>query len=211
MPSCWPPVAWPSLPCSTSCSDPAHSIRKTGRPPASIPVDVFFYGGPAGRCDPPRPARQPTARQADNAAGTPTVHRGEQEKGGKASPISSVPTGGRTSLPGRSKETTPACHDRSGSGRANKMRHANRTALPGRTGRMDCRVTDNRYSGKGSAFSRVPGRMGRHELWRNLSRPLREAMPAGRRKAGRTEAGRRIKKTTGCPGGGAAGQRGRMF
>ena len=29
MPSCWPPVAWPSLPCSTSCSDPARRIRKT--------------------------------------------------------------------------------------------------------------------------------------------------------------------------------------
>lgn len=26
--SCWPPVAWPSLPCSTSCSDPARHIRK---------------------------------------------------------------------------------------------------------------------------------------------------------------------------------------
>ena len=28
-PSCWPPVAWPSLPCSTNCSDPARRIRKT--------------------------------------------------------------------------------------------------------------------------------------------------------------------------------------
>ncbi len=66
MPSCWPPAVWPSLPCSTSCSDARPTaacadVRRslTGgrlllRPDEGDagPGRDCREGGPADRCDP---------------------------------------------------------------------------------------------------------------------------------------------------------------
>ncbi len=50
MPSCWPPAAWPSLPCSTSCSDPGRRIRPTAKASAApCGGRLFCVRGP-GRC-----------------------------------------------------------------------------------------------------------------------------------------------------------------
>ena len=176
MPSCWPPAAWPSLPCSTSCSDPGRRIRPTAKASAApCGGRLFCVRGPV----PWRVLPPPGAFREDTAAG----------------------------VPGR------------------RARRRKRRRRSGRTARQ-------RASGL-SAVAASPAPRHRRTGWRSLREegpsPVPASGSAGRRPraqagpcpsgahpaAGRT--GRRTgrssgrKKTTGCPGGGAAGQRGRMF
>lgn len=110
MPSCWPPVAWPSLPCSTSCSDPACRIRKTGRPPVSVPVDVLFCARRPARSM--RPAK--TCPSADRTAGGqrrwhPDSTQGRTGEGGEGIAPSRLyqPAGGHHCQGGARKRHRP--------------------------------------------------------------------------------------------------------
>lgn len=229
MPSCWPPVAWPSLPCSTSCSDPAHRIRKTTPDVRRSPCRwTSFFCRMAGENDAPRPWPAVVRPHGRRRAHGVSVIRKKDEKErerellregiaafGRDSPAERGSRQGRT---GRSKAATPGLPEPAGLRRCRqgtphtKASPSYRPGLRGRAGPMGCRVTEDRAPREGSASSLPHVRQrGPQAPEGAVPPPSGQTMPPGRRRAARTDAGQRMKKTTGCPGGGAAGQRGRMF
>lgn len=96
MPSCWPPAAWPSLPCSTSCSDPGRRIRPTAKASAApCGGRLFCVRGP-GRCRGPschRPAhsgKTPPPASPDDAHDEGSEEdeaEGQPAKGHRACPL----------------------------------------------------------------------------------------------------------------------------
>ena len=192
-----------------------------------MPVDVFFW--PQGRRDDaPRPwpaVVRPHGRR--RAHGVPVIRKKDEKEGerellregiaafGRDSPAG---RGSRQGCTGRSKAATPGLPEPAGlrgcrQGTPHtKASPSYRPGLRGRTGPMGCRVTEDRDPREGSASS-LP-----HVRQRGPQAPEGPVPPPpgrpchrARRRAARTDAGQRMKKTTGCPGGGAAGQRGRMF
>lgn len=210
MPSCWPPVAWPSLPCSTSCSDPACRIRKTGRPPVSVPVDVFFCARrPARSMRPARPASRikegggerllpesPLCRACGNsphhaitAGRCRNIRDSEETRTGTDGHCDPGPCRPGCPMTGAGVNPPPFC-------RACWRHRPHRETRP--TGRRR---------------SLLPAGQDRHDAWSHRASGPSGTAPYRRIGASRSHraGGQRIKKTTGCPGGGAAGQRGRMF
>lgn len=229
MPSCWPPVAWPSLPCSTSCSDPARHIRKATPDvrrspcrwasffvPPDCPGDAARVGLAA-----PLPRSRRTAhgisairkkdekardsellRKASHPSGCAGTEARDHGQGAERTrgagrphrPCQRLPGTGRIGRAHRTRgQSFPA-------GRGSVTGHR-RTAAPAKTGTQ---------RGRTHLPCLVSGKAGRHDTVQAcppLGRPYhrREERQTGRA----PDSGQ--KKTTGCPGGGAAGQRGRMF
>ena len=144
MPSCWPPVAWPSLPCSTSCSDPARRIRKTTPDVRRSPCRwTSFFCRMAGENDAPRPwpaVVRPYGRR--RAHGVSVIRKKDEKERerellregiaafGRDSPAGRGPRQGRT---GRSKAATPGLPEPAGLRGVGRAHRTRRPALP--TGR----------------------------------------------------------------------------
>ena len=220
MPSCWPPVAWPSLPCSTSCSDPARRIRKTTPDVRRSPCRwASFFVPPdyRGRCGPCEPCRSPAAQQADSARRLLLMEKQLSPDEKKAA--IAVMEQARFGMTGQNKVwlagnvlTRALLQD--DKALAKQARDSIVSEIV--TGQAEGLPRPRRPGlgrGKNSPLSRARQsgphgpRYGAVPPLPTLDRPCRRAEG---KQAGRTpDSGQ--KKTTGCPGGGAAGQRGRMF
>lgn len=221
MPSCWPPAAWPSLPCSTSCSDPGRRIRPTAKASAApCGGRLFCVRGP-GRCRgaschrPAHSGKTPPPASPDDAHDEGSEEdeaEGQPAKGHRACPLwrpvrrhgigaqDGGPAGGTMTAC-----TAPAGGHgvRGGSGRCEDRpaRRPGRTAALLKTG-----------GARGGRALPRPGVRQRRPQAPGTGGPLSPgAHPAAGRTGRRTGRSSGRKKTTGCPGGGAAGQRGRMF
>lgn len=227
MPSCWPPVAWPSLPCSTSCSDPARRIRKTTPDVRRSPCRwASFFVPPdcRGRCARGSLAA-PLPHSRRTALGVSIIGKKDEKRGTanlrkKTYAVPSV-MAGLHEHPGNNGERTDgarrrhrACQSLPDSGRIGRAPHMKEhsSLLRDRTGRRAAAPSKTEtQKGPLPLPCLVSGKADRMNYGMGLSRPLgRPCRRAEGKQAGRTP-GTGPKKTTGCPGGGAAGQRGRMF
>lgn len=212
MPSCWPPAAWPSLPCSTSCSDPGRRIRPTAKASAApCGGRLFCVRGP-GRCRGASCHRPAHSGKTPPPASPDDAHdEGSEEDEGEGQPAK-----GHRACPLRRpvRRHGIGAQDGGACGRNDDgMHRARRRAW--RPGRKRPLSENGRCEDRGR-----PGRKGLPRPGVRQRRPQAPgtggplspgAHPAAGRTGRRTGRSSGRKKTTGCPGGGAAGQRGRMF
>lgn len=235
MPSCWPPVAWPSLPCSTSCSDPARRIRKATPDVRRSPCRwASFFVPPDCRgryarvnIAAPLPYGRRTAhgasmiRKKDESERNGEFPRADVRRAacdGRAARASWPRAGSVRTERGGNTGPAKACRT---AGASQGAAHEGQPSLlagapcPDRPEGLDGLPRQRRtghQGGKAPLSCLLSGRTGRRDHGTGRLRPSRPWTDhaAGEKKGWRA-CRTADKKTTGCPGGGAAGQRGRMF